>query len=96
MNASLRFGCRYALDAMPARFKFQSRVRALANDARNHFFVAADFAEGLRNDFDLPALTFGIAGIHAEKIARKQRGLVATGAAANLENNILVVVRVFG
>ena len=96
VDASLRFGDRHALHPMPAGFKLQARVGTLADDAGDDFLVAADFTQGFGNDFDLPALAFGIAAVHAKQVAGKQRGFVAAGAAAHLNKNILVVVRVFG
>ena len=37
MDAALRFGCRYALYAVRAGFELESRIRALAFDARDDF-----------------------------------------------------------
>jgi hypothetical protein len=39
-------------------------------------------------------LTFGVARVHPEQVAGKQRGLVAAGAGANLEEDVLLVVGV--
>ena len=94
VNAPLRFGGGHALHAMAAGFKFQARVSALADDACDHLLVAADFALRLRNDFNLPAISFGVARVHAKQISGEERGFIATCAAANLDENILVVVRI--
>ena len=36
----------------------------------------------------------GVAGVHAVQVAGEQRGLVAAGAGADLDDDVLVVVRV--
>ena len=45
-------------------------------------------------DFRLPALLGGIALVHAEEVAGKQRGFVAAGAGADFEDRVVVVHRV--
>jgi len=45
-------------------------------------------------DVDLPALPLGEAPVHAVEIAREEARLVAAGAGANLEHDVLLVVRV--
>ena len=45
-------------------------------------------------DFDLPATLFRILPIHAEELCRKECGLVAARARANLEHYIFLVVRI--
>ena len=71
------------------------RIRALPDDLGDDFLVAAELARALRNHFDLPAVAFGEARIHAEQIAGKQRRFVAAGAGADFEKNVALVVRVF-
>jgi hypothetical protein len=77
-----------------ARLELERRVRALADDARDHFLVAAELGRALRDDLDLPALALGVARVHAEQVAGEQRRLVAAGAGAHLEEQVAVVVRV--
>ncbi len=50
----------------------------------------------LGEDLDSPALLLGIARIHAEQIAGKDRRLVAAGAGADLEEHVAPVVGVLG
>ena len=47
-------------------------------------------------DVHLPALALREARVHAEDLGREERGLVAAGAGADLEQDVLLVVRVLG
>ena len=49
-----------------------------------------------REDFDAPALQLGVALIHAEEIAGKERRLVAAGSGAHFENGALLVGGILG
>ena len=49
-----------------------------------------------RQDFDLPALLLGEARVHAEDLGGEERGLVAAGAGADFEDDVLLVVRILG
>ena len=44
--------------------------------------------------FQSPAAQFGIAGVHAQQIAGKQRRLIAAGASANFQEQVAGVVRI--
>ena len=57
---------------------------------------AADVGFGLGEDFDLPLVLLGEAEVHAEDLGDEERGLVAAGAGAELEDDVLVVVGVLG
>ena len=46
--------------------------------------------------FDLPALLLGEARVHAEDFGGKERGLVAAGAGADFEDDVLLVVGILG
>ena len=95
MDASLRFGDRHTLHAVPARLEFEPRIDALADDAGDDFLVTTEVRFVGRDDFDLPALALGVARIHAEEITGKQRRLVAAGAGPDFEHDVLVVVGIF-
>jgi hypothetical protein len=56
--------------------------------------VAAVFARSFADGLDLPAASFGVAGIHAIQIARKYRRLVATGAGAHFQIDAVAVARI--
>ena len=49
-----------------------------------------------REHLDLPALLLGEARIHAEDFGGKERSLVAAGAGADFDDDVLLVVRIFG
>ena len=66
----------------------------LAFDARDDFLVAAVLAVARREDLDAPAAPLGVARVHAEKIAGEDRGFVAAGAGAQLEEEIRFVALV--
>jgi len=73
------------------------RVDVVAFDDGGYVFQAMAYAGfGLGEDFDLPLVLLGEAEIHAEDFGYEERGLVAAGAGAELEDDVLLVVGVFG
>ena len=58
--------------------------------------AVADAGLGLGEDFDLPLVLLGEAEVHAEDFGDEEGGLVAAGAGAELEDDVLVVVGVLG
>ncbi len=54
------------------------------------------FAGILGQDLDPPALPFGIARIHTEQVAGKDRRLVAAGAGTNFQEDVAAVLGVPG
>jgi hypothetical protein len=58
--------------------------------------IAAQLGIAGRDDLDAPALALGVAGVHAQQVAGKQRRLVAAGAGADLEEDVALVVGVAG
>ena len=96
VDAPLAFGRRHALHAVAARFKFEFAVCAQPDQSHDHFFIAAQIAFVGGDDFGLPAVALGIAAVHAQQIARKQRGFVAAGTGADFYEYVFVVVGIFG
>ena len=96
VDAALVLGLGHALHAMHARFEFHPREHALTRDARHDFLIAARIGVAGRKHLHLPAFNVGIALIHAEKIGREQRSLLAASACANLDDGTLVVGGVLG
>src|SRR3954453_23214263 len=96
MNAALRLGLRHALNAVSARLELEAREHALAEDAQDHFLVAAELRMAFGDDLDLPAATLGIARVHAEEVAREKPRLVAAGAGANFKERVALVVWILG
>ncbi len=95
MDASAAFGDGYALDPMDAAFPAKRPVDILAADRDDDFLVSSQVDLVLAHDFHLPVALLGIAAVHAEQVACEQRGLVAADAAANLHDDVPLVVRVF-
>src|SRR5579863_9007752 len=96
MHASLLLGGRHTLYAVDAAFVFELREYAFTFDDRDHFLQSAHRRFGSREHLDLPALHLGVARIHAEDFSGKERGFVAAGAGADFQNDVLLVVRIFG
>ena len=86
----------HALHAVHAAFILQLREDALAFDDGDDFLQSADARLGGREDFHLPALRFGVAGVHAEDFGGEERGFVAAGAGADFEDDVLFVVGILG
>ena len=96
MDAAARLRGRHALDAVDAALVFELAVDAAPLDHRDHFLQPADAGIAARHHFDAPPLPFGVHRVHAEQLGREQRRLVAAGAGADLEHDVLVVVRILG
>ena len=96
MDTALAFGSGDALYAVAAGFEFQTAVRAQTDDTGDDFFIAAQLAFVGGYDFDLPAVAFGVAAVHTQQIAGKQRGFVAARSGAYFNEDVFVVVGVFG
>ena len=96
VDTALAFGGGNALHAVAARFEFQTTVCTQTDNAGDDFFIAAQFAFVGGNDFDLPAVAFGVAAVHAQQIACKQRGFVAARSGTHFDEDIFVVVGIFG
>ena len=94
MHASLRFGFGHALHAVSARLELELGIRALADDARDDFLVPAHLARAFGDHLDLPFVALGKTVIHAKQVAREQGRFVAARAAAHLDENVALVVRI--
>ena len=75
-------------------FELHAGENALAGYARHDFLVAARIGVARRKNLDFPPLHVGIALIHAEKIGREQRRLLAACPCPNLDNRAFVVRRI--
>ena len=97
VDAALGLGGGHALDAVHAGLVLEQRVDAVAFDDRGDVLEAvADAGLGLGEDLDLPAVLLGEAEVHAEDLGDEERGLVAAGAGAELEDDVLLVVGILG
>src|SRR5207302_10824656 len=93
VNASAGFGLGNALYAMHAGFVLQSGINFVAFDQRNGLLDAADSRFGGVENFHLPALTLGVARVHAQNISSEQRCFITAGAGANFQSHVLFIVR---
>ena len=73
----------------------EHRELVTRRDARDDLAIAAVLAGIRAQDLDAPALALRVAAVHPEQVAREDRGLVAAGARADLEEQVRVVVGVF-
>ena len=94
VNTALGFGRRNALHTVSARLKLQFRIGAVSDHADDHFLIAAKITLALRDNFRFPALTLGIAHIHAEQVARKKRRFIAARAGTDFQEDVPLVVRI--
>ena len=88
VDAALRLGLRHALHAVRAALVLEHRVRAVALDLERVLAVADVERLGLE------AAPLGVAGEHPVEVAGPEPGLVAAGAALDLDDHVLVVVGV--
>jgi hypothetical protein len=88
VDAALRLGLGHALHAVGPALELEHRVRAVAADL--HRVGAVGGVERLGGE----AAALRVAGEHAEQVAGPQARLLAAGAAADLDDHVLVVARV--
>mmetsp|Transcript_23803 Transcript_23803/g.42889 ORF Transcript_23803/g.42889 Transcript_23803/m.42889 type:complete len:276 (+) Transcript_23803:2041-2868(+) len=96
VDAPAAFGCRHTLHAVHTGFVFQPGKDILALDMGDHFFDAAQLGRLLFDDLHAPALPFGIALVHPQKVARKQRRFVAARPGTDLQHRRAGIRRVLG
>lgn len=78
MHATLRFGFRHALHAVPAALELQIAERPFAAHGKCDFPHAPQFRRRKFHDFDLPVLGLCVLLIHVEQIASEQGRFIAT------------------
>ena len=97
VDAALGLGGGDALDAVDAGLVLELRVDVVAfDDGGDVLEAVADAGLGLGEDLDLPLVLLGEAEVHAEDLGDEERGLVAAGAGAELEDDVLLVVGILG
>ena len=96
VHAALRLGLRHALHAVHARFVLQHAVDALARNLHHDFLEASGRAFVCAVDLVLPTALFYVFDVHAQQVAGEQGGLVASRAAADLDDRVLAVLRIGG
>src|SRR5688500_3863955 len=68
--------------------------RAVSDDLEDRFLHSVVRSGGVRHDLDLPPALLREARVHAKEIAGEDRGLVAAGARADLDDGGPVVERI--
>ena len=96
MHAALTFGLGHTLHAVYAALELEPRVHLIACHAEHDLLVAAQLGLGFVHDLGLPAALVGVHRVHSVKVGRKQRAFLAARAAANLNVDVFLVVRVLG
>ena len=81
---------------MYAALELEPRVHLVACHAEHDLLIAAQLGLGFVHDLGLPAALVGVHRVHAVQVSGKQRAFLAACTAANLNVDILLVVRVLG
>ena len=85
---------RHALDAVDAGFELESRIRPIAIDHEVGLFHAAELRVVVGQKLHAVPPLFRVHRVHAVEVGGEQRALLPAHAAANFNDDILVVVRV--
>src|SRR5260221_536652 len=93
-DAALRLGSRDSLDSMNASLVLEAGVHAIPRDERDGLLDAPRRRVAPRQHLHLPSDGLGVARVHAKEVPREQRRFLAAGAGPDLEQRILVVVRI--
>ena len=95
MNTPGSFGHGNALHAVHPAFELEPLIGALAFDAHDDFFIAAQAGGIGAHQLHAPAARFGITRVHAVKLGGEKRRFVAARAGANFHDDVLRVVGIF-
>ena len=88
-------GRRHALHAMHAGLPAHRAVRRRHQMTLNMTsLMPPSVASDERHDLDAPAVPLAEARVHAVEVGGEQRGLVAAGAGADLDDRVAVVERI--
>ena len=71
---------------MYAAFEFHSAINTVTTDLENNFLKASQFSRVGIHNFNAPAPSFCITGIHPKKYACKQSGFVTAGTASGIND----------
>ena len=86
----------HALDAVGARLELEAAVSARAADDEGDLLIAAQPRFIQADDLDLVAPALGVHAVHAEQVIGEQGAFLSPCAAAYLDDNVALVVGVFG
>src|SRR6185312_3294653 len=96
MYASALFGVGHSLYAMYPALEFERTIDVLADDLHLHLFITPNRTLAFAEYGRFPATLFTVFDVHTKQVARKQAGLIAARPGPDLEDRILLVLRVFG
>src|SRR5262245_3776612 len=85
-----------SLNSMNSRFVLKLGVNPIALDEQYSFLDSADARFRRVEHLDAPALTLCVARVHAHYLGCEQRCFIAAGSRADFEDNVLLVVWIFG
>ena len=96
VDPALGLGYRHTLHAVHAALVFQETVSVRSLNLADHFFQSTLLGLTRVDDVYTQAVALCVALVHAEEVTRKERRLVTSGAATDLHDYVLAVVRVLG
>ena len=96
MDAACGLGVGNALNAVNTGFELELGEGTAATDLGNDLLEPAHGAFAGGDHIHLPSLLGCVAFVHPKQIAGEKRGLVASGAGANLDDDIAGVHRILG
>ena len=96
MPLAVGLGDRNALHAVDAAFVLEAGIRTAAADGEGTFLHAAQLGLLGVYRFHPEAAALGMAAVHADKVSREKAAFLAARAAAHLDDDAAVIVRVAG
>src|SRR5439155_628770 len=94
VDAALRLRHRDALHAVHAALELQPAVGALALHEGDNLFEPAEAGRARGEHLHPPALSLGVAAVHAKQLGGEETRLLAARTGADLEHHVALVVRV--
>src|SRR5678815_3522299 len=96
MDAPARLCDRNALNTMHSALELKLAKSPRTLNRQDNVAETPDSTLLSVHQLDLPAAPLGIARVHAQEIAREQGCLISAGPRPNLQQDVLVVVRILG
>ena len=96
VDAALRFGAGYTLDAVDTAFKLHAGESAAPCEGKYSFLHAPQFRLIEAHVAHLKAAALGIARVHPQQQGPKQPGFLPAGTRADLHDHVAVIIRIPG
>src|SRR5450756_1160645 len=96
VNASRSLRLRDTLDTVDATLELEELIASYPKYREDNFLKPPNLGWVTRDDLYLKAMLSCEVRVHAKQISGKQRRFVATDTSPDLDDDILVVIRVFG